>query len=148
MENKLKPNWPLLRQIMKDIAAKPLRLDMREGVDLDDSIAPCRTTACIAGWATVKQIQVKTKLNWAKSAAKIPHKNWDGSPSTVADWAVIETRAGRLLGLNYEQKERLFYKDNWPDEFKEAMIYAKNRKAESRIAVKRITHFIKTRGRE
>lgn len=85
-------------------------------------IAPCDTTHCIAGLACV--------LEGASMERSIP------------------ATAQKILGLTYEQADRLFYVTSWPEPFhcdySEPKYFASN----AWVASQRIRHFIATNGEE
>jgi hypothetical protein len=58
-------NIKLLKQIIKEIQAEPLRFDIFEWSNTCDKIAPCGSTACIAGWAVAIDLRSKGKrMGW------------------------------------------------------------------------------------
>jgi hypothetical protein len=88
----------------------------------DEGMPFCGTTRCIAGWSCV--------LAGTKA---------ENTPAT----------AQRLLGLNLEQAQRLFYLNNWPKRFRDQ--YDGGRRytdAGAWVAAERIRHFIATNGAE
>lgn len=140
-------NVKLLRKIKKEILAEPLRFDMHGWFNADDRIAPCKSTACIAGWTVALDHMGKT-TSWKSVIAQ---RN-DGD---------AEGEARRLLKLDFEQANRLFFIAGWPREFHDRYWEIENtlnyrdikgarlkRKQLAQIAAERIDHFIKTGGEE
>lgn len=135
---KKKINKSLIRKIIKNIEAKPLRLEMGDYVDLHDGVAPCGTSACIAGWAVIIDRMEKHKIGY-QNAAKLAN--------TVATHA----EAVRLLGITGDQSARLFFADEWPTPFSQQFYDAsydetheQTRRREAKVAVARLNHFLKT----
>ena len=65
----------------------------------------------------------------------------------------IVKRAAKELGLGFEPSQdtnagQLFFDDQWPEKFQEALVEAKTPLQRAKVAVKRIEHFIKTNGEE
>lgn len=123
-------NVELLRKIEAHILEEPKRFIMSQYIvekssDRPDvngrDFAPCGTAACIAGWACL--------LNNV-------HPSDIGSAS-----------AGRLLELNWDQRDRLFEPSFWPKEFIDGTA-GDGQAGTAEVAVARIEHFIKTEGRE
>jgi hypothetical protein len=119
-------NVKLLRKIQAAIKAEPRRFVMNNWINRRSRVAPCGTSACIAGHAVL----LSFKLPW-KEAAGLRLKE---HPS-------IE--AMRLLKLSYNEATLLFYESAWPYQFKpgRGTTLAKH-------AIARIDHFIRTKGRE
>jgi len=115
-------NVKLLRKIKRHILAQPKRFDMnfigtRDMKSFKPNRVPeCGTIGCIAGWACA--------LSGKKFSGRI---------------------ARNLLGLDYDQTERLFY-DN-PKGFR-GMWRGDGKAATAKLAAKRIDLFIKTKGAE
>ena len=125
-------NVQLLRRIQKRILKEPKQFCMGQWFN-DDlggiAIPNCGTAACIAGWAMTLHGGYK-------------------KPS-LADNEYLRT--GQVPGmynleLNRKQSERLFYFDQWPVRFKQKKV--EGTKAFAVQAVRRIDHFIKTKGAE
>lgn len=136
-------NVRLLRRVAKHIAAEPNRLVMADWIvlkadsgmdkvkdwgEFSHRFPPCNTTGCIAGWTVLLREKV------AKSSF------------AVSDSQNISCRAQALLGLNGDQSMRLF--GAWPYKFQGPYEKAKSAAKRARIAVARIEHFIKTKGKE
>lgn len=125
-------NTRLLRRVAKHISAEPKRLRMAmiaSSVDPSGKDSPpCGTVGCIAGWACLLS----------------------GASADEATWG----KGQDLLGLDFDESFRLFdfpaggTDDGWPKEFNEQYIKAKTRSAKVNVAVARIEHFIKTKGKE
>ena len=124
-------NVRLLRKVAKHILAEPKRLDMEtiaDKVEGGRDSPPCGTVGCIAGWACMLT----------------------GSSVNHADWE----KGKRLIDLDSDQAYRLFdyplgwSSDGWPAKFSKPYVAAKAARQRARIAVARIEHFIKTKGKE
>jgi hypothetical protein len=119
-------NVKLLRRIQKRILKHPDSYDQNVMISRDE----CGTTACIAGWAVLL-----SPLD----------------PGFIGDYA---SKATLLLGLDDEQAIRLFdviedgYCCGWPDKYVRAYLRAKTPRGRARAAMRRIDHFIKTKGAE
>ena len=128
---KPKINVRLLRRIQKQILKEPRQFQMAAwfttlGVD---DIPNCGTAACIGGWA------MALKRNW--------------NPKTADERTVHEySDAKKALGLDDIKGGRLFIFGEWPQQYQRVGKHKAGTKAFARQAVRRIDHFIKTRGRE
>lgn len=128
-----KLNVKLLRKIQKHILQEPKRYDQnvwfeRKNPQHDPSFAPCGTMACIGGWAQS-----------LSSKRGLVEPSFD--------------KARRLLGLECDQAARLLDSVSqsycaWPAKFSKAYLKAKTRAGKARVAVRRIDHFIATKGAE
>jgi hypothetical protein len=118
-------NVDLLKQVADAIEKDPVRLDMSSWTDTDDAVAPCKTTACIAGWAVTLSL-AKQALDdpkaWRKAVVSMDREN---RPLSISDSAVEK------LGITDAQSEKLFHADGWPkdlyNEYCEAEIKRDNR---------------------
>jgi len=123
-------NVKLLRKVAKFILAKPKRFDMANfGYRLPKKNGgpECGTVACIAGWAVILSQGIPQR-------ADVPMPSIGRLEGMVA------------LGISDEQAQRLFYTEPWPKQFAE---YDRDQTLKAaRIAVKRIEHFIRTKGKE
>jgi len=81
----------------------------------------CGTTRCIAGWTCFLSGNI--------------------SPNTPNE-------AQQLLGLTYEQANRLFYRRNWPEPYRSHIEDCTSKTDNAWTAAQRIRHFIKTNGAE
>lgn len=126
-------NKLLLRQVAKAIKKHPRQFAMGAYFDSElDNLAPaggCGTAACIAGWA----IHLSKGKDTLRETADLPHGG--------------ET-AMELLDINMEQRNRLFYLVNWPEDILGEYHKAKSAKRMAEIAVARINRFIRTNGRQ
>lgn len=135
MATKKRINVRLLRKIQKHILEEPRRYDQNLWrIEVDPATnperPPCGTMACIGGWATA-----------LSGKERDSYLGWDV--------------AMRLLGLTREQADRLFDTvekgtdlNKWPKKFVTAYLKAKTPRDRARVAVRRIDHFIKTKGAE
>lgn len=124
-----KMNVRLLRRIQKQILKEPRQFQMWDVFSdhADDFAIPnCGTAACIAGWA----ITITSKTNPAKAANIINSYR----------------KAGTELGLEEWQADMLFNFGRWPAQFQKTS--REGTRAFARQAVRRIDHFIKTKGAE
>ena len=143
-------NTKLLRRVAKHISEEPKRLAMGLWIQRkDDSysgdglvyehyhqdgqfsnratkhrFAQCGTAGCIAGWAVL----LKHGVTKAGKICDVP------------------VEAAKILDI--EDCGRLFYVDDWPEEFSLPYLSAHTPAKRARIAVARIEHFIKTKGAE
>lgn len=135
-------NTKLFEQVMEQIESNPEHFEMqsffaadtyklcsREAVMKDlISESRCGTTACIAGWAIT-----------------LHHKN-----NLLSDGFAIcgptEDAATGILGINYDEAQRLFYVENWPDPYRREYIDAEQPEERVRISVDRINYFLATKG--
>lgn len=157
-------NIKLLKRIAKTITQRPEQFDMEYWFRFDKDIPNCHTAACIAGWAvTLGTTKAKAKLMPFKAARLfVPvfgTKHINGfavsryDQSSASEGTIIE-KAMFLLGINEAQANRLFYRDRWPQEYKDAFGEAVdglaylNMATAAKVASKRIAHFIKTDGEE
>lgn len=116
-------NVELLRKIQKHILEEPRRLDMTAWLDAAPvDVVPCGTVACIAGWAL--------HLSNTKPGSTTEGGKWSGP-------------ARKVLGLSYEEGDKLFYEDNWPAPFATNFCHAEGPKARAKIAVARIDYLIR-----
>ena len=134
-------NVKLLRKIQKHILAEPRRLAMcdwiqrgkpgqeltfQDGSVIGQTYAECGTAACIAGWAVILS-----------------------SKRTPKDSDTVLDRAIKILGITEYQSDSLFLRSlGWPQKFSQAYLAAKTPSGKARVAVRRIDHFIKTKGAE
>ena len=136
-------NVRLLRRVAKHIAEEPNRLVMAHWVvfkkdyrapkvpdwgEYSHKFPPCNTSACIAGWSVLLR-------------EKVPESSF-----AVSDTQDLQSRAQALLGLDGDQSMRLF--GAWPYEFQGPYEKARSAAKRAKIAVARIEHFIKTKGKE
>lgn len=140
-------NVELLRKVKKHILEEPLRFNMGDWAcyfsdgdfyeDLDDDdyaesprgLPPCKTVACIAGWA----ILLENPDMWKDFTGKGGHDLCQqDSPIDNA-----EGEAMRLLELSDKQSHNLFYESAWPKQFQGDGPLVER-------AANRIEHLIKT----
>lgn len=138
MTNKM--NVKLLRKVKRHILEEPKRLDMNTFVSRRMSWRPeeerpeCGTVACVAGWAVLLDRIDKGK----------------GLPRRVDNsfYMRVALNAGALLGLSYEESNRLFMFSGWPKELDHAYYAATTPRQRARVTARRIELFIKTKGAE
>lgn len=126
-------NVELLQKVKEKILEEPLQFAMEEyftpevyGMDAPrEKIPNCGTAACIAGWVLTLH------------TGKNPRELW------LAD-IPISSRAARLLGLTWEEGDRLFILSGWPFSFGKRYRNAKTPQEQAQIAAERIEHFIET----
>ena len=137
-------NTALLRKVARHITAEPKRLDMGEwATACRGRRAPsCGIVGCIGGWACILSAKGKTMRKRFDVAYEKVEEAWG------PDFGEMARRA---LRLDEDQRNRLFFVDNWPEEFRVAYDNAdwdNKHTAMARITKARIAHFIKTGGRE
>lgn len=127
-----KMNVRLLRKIQGHILEEPKRFIMADVIDraqpgervedygLEWAMPKCGTTACIAGWALLLSNSYSYDMH----------------------------QAAGLLGLEYDASDTLFYVGGWPPNYQTQWGAAKTPRMRARVAVRRIDHFIKTKGAE
>lgn len=125
-----KPNKSLIKKIIAAVEKQPLRMQMQAFARLADDIAPCGTSACIAGFAVALSGKVKART-WAQVIRKL-YPNTD-----------FHQEARKLLRLNPDQAYALFYADNWPADLRVKWRIAEGREKESEVVVERLRHFLK-----
>ena len=129
-------NVKLLKKIQKAILAEPLRFNMDHWIDTDNRQAPCGTTACIGGFAIILS-DLKGKITapkWTSAAESHEHM-----------WGVMRY-ASQILEIDDAAAMRLFGEEDWPITFRNSYQSTQSPHARARIAVKRIQHFIDTKG--
>lgn len=143
-------NVQRLREVRALILAKPGRFDMDEFAQRTDDA--CGTTCCIGGHAAFlaglirNQRRTERGLIDAYAVTKKGQKVNDSRPwAGEYSWPPMFRVS---LGLDVKQSERLFSVSKWPVEFQDAYDSADTAADRAKIAAKRITHFIKTKGRE
>jgi hypothetical protein len=106
----------------------------------------CNTQACLAGEAALMSGQAIIGPNGG-------FLYLGGGPMLGA---YIEDEAVKFLKLNVAQKDKLFYtksdqpciKTGWPKKFDAAYAAAKTPQGRLYVAIRRVEHFIKTKGRQ
>jgi hypothetical protein len=130
-------NVKLLRKIQKHILAEPRRYwqdtwitgDEDRIKEINGSVPDCKTMACIGGWACILG---SNALN--ASAGELS-----------ALLGVDNGAVGRLIDyVGYTDPEN----SSWPRKYVTAYAKAKTPAGRARVAVRRIDHFIKTKGAE
>lgn len=134
---KTKLNVKLLRKVQAHILEEPRRYEQNATIDKGQpgerhisgmAYPVCGTIACIGGWAQLL----------AKRPGQVHILNFKSIAKT--------------LGLGMPQALRLFAytwdERGWPEKFKAAYAAAKTPRQRARVAVRRIDHFIKTKGAE
>jgi hypothetical protein len=141
-------NTALLTEVRDHILQHPRNFDMqhwgtisapgRQMIRIDDGYVlkpevtqaflrhECGTTACIAGWALIL-------------ASKEGPRDLD---------LAVSATAAQVLEVDYEDGLRLFFSDDWPEQFKVSYWAANDLRGRAYVAAKRIDHFIATEGRE
>ncbi len=155
---KRKMNVRLLRQIQKTILTEPRRVNMdtwatgksnlvvggrdewgngwRTISTPKKAMPPCGTMGCICGWG----VAITTKLRGDALENKL---------DKLASTTELPRGATKLFGLTPSEAGRLFFKDEWPDEFQEQIDrYQFGTKRYAKVVCARIDHFIATKGAE
>lgn len=148
MEKKLsKKAVSILNKVKKHVLEEPKRLNMGDwgrtsGTDNCVEFPACRTQGCIAGW-TIFLTKPKIWKNMLEGAKSSGHTEY--LDSNVHEPSLL---AKDILGLDSEQKTRLFYAEGWPQKFDIAYQKTNTYKTRAAITAKRIDHFIATNGAE
>jgi hypothetical protein len=112
-------NTDLLRDVRDHIATEPEHFDMDSYFHDDMNLAEgqsaplpaaCGTTACIAGWAAT--------LCGRYEARGTAFGNWGIAP-VGGDSTTFFLAGAESLGITNKQAERLFYRDQWPEHYRE-----------------------------
>jgi hypothetical protein len=106
----------------------------------------CNTQACLAGEAALMSGQ----------ATIGPNGGFFNLGGGRMFGQVIEDNAVKFLGLNVEQRDKLFYtksdqtwiETGWPKKFDAAYAAAKTPQGRLYVAIRRVEHFIKTKGKQ
>ena len=132
-------NTKLLRKVQKFLLKEPRRFDMLDWLApsaFSNTVLekpPCGTTCCIAGAAFILDRKVEP------GKALTEYETYQISVRDIATDA---------LGLDLDQRERLFYTADWPVKYCVAYHRAKTQRQRVKVGVARIEHFIKTKGAE
>lgn len=132
-------NVSLLRRIQRHISEEPNRFFMGSWIHagvagdlpyldgIKHEMPACNTAACIGGWAVILDRKRK-----------------------IRDWSIVDfNKEGRQrLHLTRDQAAALFGLCYWPSKFSRAYYSAKTVRGKVRIAIRRIDHFIITKGAE
>ncbi len=135
-------NIRLLRKVQKAIKAHPDQFQMRtwysQFLDIDGgpfvSAGGCGTAACIGGWAI--------HLHWRKLEVEKTYQAAKGKPETIYEIAKW------ILRLSRTQADKLFDGHMWPDDYQGDYEDSKTPEEQAAVAIRRIDHFIKTKGEE
>lgn len=158
-------NTKLLNKIKRTITRRADQFDMRYWFmklrKEINTVSHCGTTACLAGWAiTLGDEKNKLGKKKAFSPLKGIRNNFRGSfgkSEESPDYIVlfqseeVINKASELLGINRDQAMRLFFSQNWPEQFRYTngvYFYNLSKKEQAEVACKRIDHFIATNGEE
>lgn len=135
-------NVSKLRKLQKWILAEPLRFDMQEWSNdklAEERKTPCGTVGCLAGMTCHMEGHELEDMRGSDDGGSIP-----------------ET-ARQILDLNVGESQRLFFLPSahhmrmvqkWPAKFDAQYQKAKTPLGRVRVAIRRIDHFIKTKGAE
>jgi hypothetical protein len=133
-EEDMKINVKLLRRVAKHIDAEPKRLSMTDWIEKQRApLDLVRDTVYATGGAAIHKFAPC------------------GTAACIGGWTEILSggrigSAGRLLGLDGGQQDKLFYNQNWPAKFKRRYETAKTPRGKANAAIARIEHFIETKG--
>jgi len=145
-------NVERLRKVRATILSKPQYFDMSDWGRYDEEV--CGTVCCIGGYAALDARMVRIKKireEWGVfSSLEVTEKGRKATAdeNDCAGKAWLDPVYRVSLGLTVEESERLFLDENWPSVFKRPFQNSESRRERARIAAKRITHFIKSKGRE
>ena len=134
----------LVRKVEKCILEEPKRFDMGEAGNRESAdevkqnrlLPSCGTVACIAGWVSI------IKLGGIKKAFT---KSNDGT-YYYTDYDFMDF-AEKTLGLGKHglcSADDLFYEHSWPEPFCGWFADARSKRAEAKIGVERLEHFLHT----
>lgn len=121
-------NIELLRRIQAHNTEHPEQLHMGQGLFMSE----CETIGCIAGHACLL-------------GGDVPQVN---ATTYGVAWSRVEDRAIRLLEIPIGSADRLFLRDEWPEEFRDRLIAAVGTPEYAATVNARIDHFIETGGAE
>lgn len=128
----------LLKRVRDRIAARPRQFVMRrlfdDRTESDHKPSHCGTACCILGWGIVLQDSEKRS---PKEFAQL---------FELHELSYFSTR--NVFGISWAEGDKLVWADNWPEPFRTQFSKAKTDAQHARIAVRRINHFIKTKGKE
>jgi hypothetical protein len=136
-----------LRKLQKWILAEPRRYRQDwwgwtgNSLAIQEQNPPCGTVACLAGnTALMEGYKAPSQINGRFECMISPRG------ATVR----IDRTAKRILGLTEDQRDRLFGigPHSWPAKLWFEYRAAKTLEERAAVAVRRIDHFIKTKGRE
>lgn len=134
-------NVKLLKRVRDRIAARPRQFVMCQLFDTETEshtkVSHCGTAACIAGWAFTLSRKLRPK-------DARPMAEEDDPSGYVRGWVEAEG----VLMLTSAEAHRLFLSDHWPQPFQKHFNNASSPIEHAKIAVRRINHFIKTKGEE
>lgn len=129
-------NVRLLRRIQRIILKRPKQIRMRTWFSSDPKVGHCGTTGCIAGWAV-------TLDEFGKPMPLLGLEKFGSGPFYAP------FRARKVLNLTKAQSDRLFFSEQWPDQFLEKIIkHGEGTVGYAKTVAARISHFIKTKGAE
>jgi hypothetical protein len=136
-----------LRKLQKWILAEPRRYRQDwwgwtgDTFPVNEQGPPCGTVACLAGNAAL--------MEGYKAPLHI-NGRFECMISPRGETVRIDITAKRILGLTDNQRDRLFGlgPHSWPRELWSEYTMAKTPERRAAVAVRRIEHFIKTKGAE
>lgn len=141
-------NTKLLRQVRAHILDEPRRLRMEHGImpQHGKNAPACGTVGCIAGWTVILGNKKPTEtIKDMIARLAIPRSE---TSRRERSWSAVEDMATELLEIVPASAERLFYTWEWPQDLKDAYAVAGTAAGRARIAARRITRFIRTKGWE
>lgn len=131
-------NVKLLKRVRDRIAARPRQFVMhrlfndRTGSGHEPS--HCGTACCILGWGIVLQDVEKRKPKEFLTLFE--------------EYGLSQFNTANVFGIPLIRGAKLIWSDEWPEPFRTQFKEAKTDAQYARIAVRRINHFIKTKGKE
>lgn len=120
--------------------------DLRDFLNDAKVIPACNVVGCLAGWTVTL-----TKTD-EKSDVPLIDQLEDEGYLMIHDgehtWTEVKEAASEILGLNEDEANRLFEPHMWPTDFKYELETLKPGTTKyAKLVVKRVQHFIKTKGR-
>lgn len=127
-------NIELFKKIRKQILREPHRLNMSEWVTprKDEKVFSCNTAACIAGWAFVLSQDSNSPLEIINEDCFLVNPEYYG----------IEGVAEKVLNLDFEYHDRVFFIEYWPEPFQTQWHTAKDQEARAQVAADYISWII------
>ena len=134
----------LIDRIIAEIQKERLRFDMASWTYANDRLAPCQTTACIAGYAVVLT-STPPKESWRDRVIKSTQAVRDEKSGFIAE-------GQKALGISRKAAQRLFFAGSWPRRFLEAYNRASREQLKSAdtrvqradVAIARLRYFART----
>lgn len=115
-------NEGMFREVQGAIRTEPIRFAMNFWGNVGDVLAPCGSTACIAGWIVTIDLRKRFAKKWKGLSEpqrwKQAVRSVERSSEASHDGRVVLRKAAKLAGISEEQAEALFFSEHWPEEFR------------------------------